>query len=84
MRAKPDGKQLAMALIDYKKAYDMVPHSWIINCLKMNRISHEVINFIDKTMKTWRVEFTAGGRRLAEARSKGGFPKEIHYHPYYS
>ena len=51
-----------MAWINYEKAYDMVPHSWIINSLKMYKISHEVINFIDKTMKTWRVELTAGGR----------------------
>ena len=46
-------KNLAMAWIDYKKAYDMVPHSWIINSLKMYKISDEVINIIDKTMKTW-------------------------------
>ena len=29
----------------------MVPQSWIINCLKMYKISHEVINFIEKAMK---------------------------------
>ena len=28
-------KNLAMAWIDYKKAYDMVPQSWLINCIKM-------------------------------------------------
>ena len=61
-------KNLAIAWIDYKKAYDMVPHSWIINSPKMYKISHEVINFIDKTMKIWRVELTAGGRSLAEAK----------------
>ena len=66
-------KNLAMAKIDYKKAYDMVPHSRIINCLKMCKISHEVINFIDKTMKTWRVELTAEGRILAEAKIQRGF-----------
>ena len=54
------------------KAYDMVPHSWIINSLKMYKISHEVINFIDKTMKTWRVELAAGGRRLAETKTQRG------------
>ena len=32
-----------------KKAYDMVPQNWIINCLK---ISDEVINVFEKTMKT--------------------------------
>ena len=37
----------------------MVPQSWIIHCLKMYKISHEVINFIEQTMKTWRVELTA-------------------------
>ena len=41
-------KNLAKAWIDYKKAYDMVPQTWIINCLKMYKISHEVINFIEK------------------------------------
>ena len=60
--SKTGWKNLAMAWIDYKKAYDMDPHSWIINSLKMYKISHEVINFIDKTMKTWRVELTAIGR----------------------
>ena len=77
-------ENLAMAWIDYKKAYDMVPQSWIINCPKTYNISHEVINFIEKTMKTWRVELTAGGRSLAEQRSKEVFFKEMHYHPYCS
>ena len=70
--SKKRRKNLAMAWIDYKKAYDMVPHSWIINSLKMYKISDEVINFIDKTMKTWRVELTAGGRKLAEAKIQRG------------
>ena len=46
----------------------MVPQSWIKLCLKIYKISHEVISFIDKTMQTWRVELTAGGRRLAETK----------------
>ena len=65
-------KNLAMAWIDNKKAYDMVPQSQIINCLKMYKISHEVINFIEKTMKTWKVELTAGGISLAETKIQRG------------
>ena len=65
-------KNLAMAWIDYKKAYDMVPHSWIIIRLKMYKISHGVINFIDKTMKTWKVELTARGRSLPEEKIQRG------------
>ena len=61
-----------MAWIENKKTYDRVPQSWIIICLNMYKISHEVINFIEKTMKTWRVEMTARGRSLAEAKIKRG------------
>ena len=62
-------KNLAMVWIDNKKASDMVSQSWIIHCLKMNKMSHEVINFIDKTMQ---VELTAGGRSLAETKIQRG------------
>ena len=66
--SKTRRKNLAMAWIDYKKAYDTLPQSWILHCLKMYKISHEVINFIEQTMKTWRVELTAGGRSIAETK----------------
>ena len=32
----------------------------------------QVINFIEKTMQTWRVELTAGGRSLAETKIQRG------------
>ena len=50
----------------------MGPQNWIINCLKAYKISHEVINFIEKTMKTWEVELTARERRLAETKIQSG------------
>ena len=55
-----------MAWIDYKKAYDTVPHNWIINGLKVFKISHEVMNFIEKTVKTWRMGLIARGKSLTE------------------
>ena len=65
-----------MAWIDNKNAYDMVLQSWIINSLKMYKISYETINFIEKTMKKWRVELTAGGKGLAEKKDpRRDFPK---------
>ena len=69
---KTKRKNLAMSWIDYKKAYDMVPQNWIINCLKMYKISDQVITFIEKTMKTWSVELTAWGKSLAEAKIQRG------------
>ena len=50
----------------------MFLQSWIINCLKMYKISDEAINFIGKAMKTWRVELIAGGRSLVEAKIQRG------------
>ena len=52
-----------MAWIDYKKAYDMVPPD-------------EVIHFIKKTMKTWRVKLTAGWKSLAEVNIQRGIFQE--------
>ena len=37
--SKTRRKYLAMVWIDYKKAYDMVPQSWILDCHKMYKIS---------------------------------------------
>ena len=69
--SKTRRKNLAMAWIDFKKAYDMVPQSWIINCLKMYKISDKVINSIEKTVKTWKVELTEGWS-LTEAKVQRG------------
>ena len=38
----------------------------------MYKISHETINFIEKTMKNWRVESAAGGKSLAETKNQRG------------
>ena len=65
-----------MAWIDYKKAYDMVSQSWILHCLKINKIPDEVIQFIEKTMETLRVELTAGGKSLAELKIQRGMFQE--------
>ena len=67
---------LEMAWIDYKKACDMVLQNWIINCLKMYKISNEVKNFIEKTMKSWRVGLTAVGRSLVETNIQRGIFQE--------
>ena len=42
---------LAMGWIDYKKAYDMIPHSWILNCLKMFGIASNIATLMEKAME---------------------------------
>ena len=63
-----DEKNIARAQIHSKNAPDMILQSWIIYCFKMYKISDEVINFIENTMKNWRVELTAGGKSLSEVK----------------
>ena len=50
----------------------MLPQSWILHCLKMCKISLEVINFIENIMQTRILEMTAGGRSLAETKIQRG------------
>ena len=58
--SKTRRKNLAIVWIDYKMAYDMVAQS----CLKMYKISGEVINFLKNAMENWKVKLTAGGKSL--------------------
>ena len=57
---------LAMAWIDYKKAYDMVPHSWIVECLDMVGCADNVRSFIERSMKLWKCELYAGDTVLGD------------------
>lgn len=57
---------LSLAWIDYKKAYDMVPHSWILECLEVMGCADNVYNFLKKSMSQWKCELNAGRTVLGE------------------
>ena len=57
---------LAMAWIDYKKAYDFVPHSWILECLNLFGIADNVKSFIERSMERWKLLLTSNGSDLCE------------------
>jgi len=44
-----------MAWIDYQKAFDSAPHSWIIKSLKLIGINNKVISFTKKVMTYWKI-----------------------------
>ena len=50
---------LAMAWIDYRKTYDFVPYSWILECLDMTGIADNVRRFLEKSMKKWKLLLTS-------------------------
>ena len=64
---------LAVAWIDYRKAYDMVPHGWIEKCMNMFGVVVNVRSFITESMKHWSTELNAGQSRLGNVKIKRGF-----------
>lgn len=65
-------KNLTMAWIDYKKAYDMVPHSWIVECLELYGISNRIVSFLERSMTNWRVQLTSCGESLGTVNVRRG------------
>ena len=63
---------LGMVWVDYKKAYDMLPHSWIIECMNMFGITENLTGVIQNSMKQWRTELMAGNQVVGEVCIKRG------------
>ena len=59
-------KNLAMQWIDYRKAYDTVPYSLVIESLNVMSIAKNVENFFRKTVNAWWVELTCNAETLNE------------------
>ena len=55
---KAKKKNVSTAWIDYKKAFDSVPHSWIVRCLQMYKIHPVLIKFIEQSMNHWKTNMT--------------------------
>ena len=61
-----------MAWIDYRKAYDLVPHSWVNECMEMFGITENFRTIMQKSMQQWRLSLTANGEDLGEVNVKRG------------
>ena len=63
---------LAMAWIDYQKAYDMIAHSWILKCLDIFKIADNVKSLIKRSMMNWETELTSGKVTLRSVKIRRG------------
>ena len=63
---------LSMAWTDYRKAYDLVPHSCVNECMEMFRIAKNLRTFLQKSMQQWRLSLMANGEDLGEVNVKRG------------
>ena len=52
MRSKR--RNLSTTWVDYKKALDSVPHTWITNNLERYKICPTITRFMRENMKSWK------------------------------
>ena len=64
---------LAMGWINYKLAYDMVPHRWMIEAMKMVGIADNIVNLFENSKETWRTELIVCNVSLGEDVRRGIF-----------
>ncbi|KAL1446381.1 hypothetical protein WDU94_013936 [Cyamophila willieti] len=51
-----NNRNAALAWIDYKKAYDSIPHSWLIEVLDVYKIHPQLKSTLTKCMKNWKTD----------------------------
>ena len=61
---------LAMAYVDYKKAYDMIPHSWILKGLQLVGAADNNTNVLEKSTTRWKVQLNAGDKVCQDVNIK--------------
>jgi hypothetical protein len=66
------GKNLSMAWIDYKKAYDMVPHSWIKEVVDMLGVAGNIGGLLSNSMSGWKTQLMGGTEVLGTVDIKRG------------
>ena len=47
-------RNLSTTWIDYKKAFDSVPHSWIVKSLELYKMCPTVTRFMRENIKSWK------------------------------
>lgn len=52
-QARTRKRNLSVGWIDYQKAFDSVPHTWLIRVLQIYKVNPIVIEFLKNTMANW-------------------------------
>ena len=60
--ARRKNRNLSMAWIDYRKAYDMLPHSWILETLGLIKVARNIEDLLKRSMGGWRTVGRSWGR----------------------
>ena len=65
-QVKQQQRNLFMMWFDYRKAFDSVPHSWIMKALQLAKVPEKVLNAILRLMELWttKVNLFAEGTNI--------------------
>ena len=63
---------LAMTWINYQKAFDMVPHSWIVKSLEMIGPPIIMMKFLENSMAQWETNIEQPREKLSKIKNKRG------------
>lgn len=57
-QAETKQRNLATCYIDYRKAFDSIPHSWLLRVLNIYKVDPKIISFLQTLMKSWRTRIS--------------------------
>ena len=57
-QSRHNKRNIHTAYIDYKKAFDSVPHSWLQQVLSIYKVNHNITQFISYIMSCWNTTLT--------------------------
>ena len=61
-----------MAWIDFRKAYDMVPHRWILKTLELFGTARSTIELFKRSMRSWRTVLFSRKNKLGKVDIRRG------------
>ncbi len=69
------GQQTDTVILDFSKAFDTVPHQWLLMKLRNNGIRDEMNAWIDSWLKNWCQSVVIDGEKSEEAQVRSGVPQ---------
>jgi hypothetical protein len=65
-------RNLHMAYIDYSKAFDSVPHDWLLKVLQMYRVCPKIQKMLDIMMRSWKIKLHVDKKNVGNINIKRG------------
>lgn len=65
-------RNLNVCYIDYFKAYDGIPHNWLLKTLEIHRICPKIVNILKYFMAEWKTQLNINGNSVGEVNINQG------------